>query len=478
MTSAIVIGTHFGDEGKGKIVDYFTRKQGFDVIVRYNGGGNAGHTVVLNGDEIALHLIPSGIPSGKIGVITGGVVVDPKALMNERLYLQERKINLEGKLFVDGTANLVLPHHRVEDYFIEIQRGKNRRGTTGRGIGPAYSAMAARESIRVYDLVDFDRFREMFRIAVEREHKKMVEQGMTPENLQEILEQMTKVEQKANAGMLQSGILRPEHVDFTRFYRNGNFNLEEMLDDFSRIAAKLKPFVADTSLLLTQFIVEGKKVLFEGAQGTFLNVNMHPPYVTSSYTTAGGAALSGIPLQSIDRVIGVTKAYTTRVGSGPFPTKIEDKDLQQRLREQGGEFGATTGRPRDCGWLDLPMLRRAILENGMTELAMTKLDVLSRLNIPEIPVCIAYEINGFTEYIAPKDTAAFAMAKPIYSSLPSWSEDISSVRAISGLPKPAREYAAYLELLVNDSHIPLYKNNFIGINLISVGKDSESTIKV
>jgi adenylosuccinate synthase len=401
MPAIVLLGAQWGDEGKGKATDILGDR--VDYVVRYQGGNNAGHTVVIGNQKYALHLFPSGILSpNAIPVIGNGVVIDPAVLLEEIKGLNERGIDT-SKLVISTNAHLITPYHRTIDKVSERFLGKAKIGTTGRGIGPAYADKISRIGIRVQDLFD-----------------------------QSILQK--KLE----------GALKDKNQVLTKVFNRKDMQVEEILEEFLGYAEVLRPYIADTVLLLNKALENGKTVLLEGSQGTLLDVDHGTyPFVTSSNPTAGGACTgSGIGPTKIERVIGIVKAYTTRVGSGPFPTELENED-GERLRTIGHEYGTTTGRNRRCGWYDAPIARFAVRINGLTDFFLTKLDVLTGWE--RIPVCVAYEIDGKRVEEVPSSQTDFHHAKPIYEYLPGWSEDISKARALSDLPKNARDYIAFVE---------------------------------
>jgi len=401
MPAIVLVGAQWGDEGKGKATDLLGDT--VDYVVRYQGGNNAGHTVVIGSEKYALHLLPSGILSPNVvPVIGNGVVIDPAVLLDEIRGLDARGINT-SKLVISTNAHLITPYHRTIDKVSERFLGKSKIGTTGRGIGPAYADKISRIGIRVQDL--FDR---------------------------SILEQ--KLE----------GALNDKNQVLTKVFNRKNMSVSEILEEYLAYAEILLPYVADTSLLLDKALKAGKTVLLEGSQGTLLDVDHGTyPFVTSSNPTAGGACTgSGIGPKAITRVIGIVKAYTTRVGSGPFPTELLDED-GDKLRTIGHEYGTTTGRNRRCGWYDAPIARYAVRINGLTDFFLTKLDVLTGWE--KIPVCVAYDVDGTRHDELPASQTDFHHAKPIYEYLPGWKEDISKARTISDLPKNAQDYVKYLE---------------------------------
>ena len=401
MPAIVIVGAQWGDEGKGKATDLLGDR--VEYVVRYQGGNNAGHTVVIGDQKYALHLLPSGILSPSVvPVIGNGVVIDPGVLLQEIKGLNERGINT-SKLVISANAHLITPYHRTIDKVTERFLGNNKIGTTGRGIGPAYADKINRISIRVQDLFD-----------------------------------PSILEQKIEAA------LRDKNQVLTKVFNRKGMEVKQIVDEYLEYADILRPYVTDTSLLLNQALAAGKVVLLEGSQGTLLDVDHGTyPFVTSSNPTAGGAcAGSGIGPTKITRVIGILKAYTTRVGSGPFPTELFDED-GEALRRIGGEVGVTTGRNRRCGWFDAPIARYATRVNGLTDFFLTKLDVLTGWE--KIPVCVAYDIDGTRVEEIPTTQTDFHHAKPIYEYLPGWKEDISKARSLEDLPANARSYVQYLE---------------------------------
>ena len=401
MPAIVLLGAQWGDEGKGKATDILGDR--VDYVVRYQGGNNAGHTVVIGDQKYALHLLPSGILSPNvIPVIGNGVVIDPAVLLDEIKGLNERGIDT-SKLVISSNAHLITPYHRTIDKVSERFLGKAKIGTTGRGIGPAYADKISRIGIRVQDLFD-----------------------------ESILQK--KIE----------GALKDKNQVLTKVFNRKDMQVSEILEEYLGYAEILRPYIADTALLLNQALENGKTVLLEGSQGTLLDVDHGTyPFVTSSNPTAGGACTgSGIGPTKIERVIGIVKAYTTRVGSGPFPTELENED-GEKLRTIGHEYGTTTGRNRRCGWYDAPIARFAVRINGLTDFFLTKLDVLTGWE--KIPVCVAYEIDGKRVEEVPSSQTDFHHAIPIYEYLPGWNEDISKARSLAELPKNARDYIAFLE---------------------------------
>ncbi len=422
MPATVIVGAQWGDEGKGKIVDLLAERS--DVVCRYQGGPNAGHTIIRDGESFALRHIPSGILyPGTVCVVGAGCVVDPGVLLEEIDDLEARGISTH-QLRLSGNAHLIMPWHVAIDSASERRLGKLQIGTTRRGIGPAYADKAARLGIRVQDILDPKILRQKFETA------------LTEKNL--ILERVHGVE--------------PLEVA----------DLAERMEAF---AARLRPYVADTSLLVDRALREGKRVLFEGAQGTLLDLDHGTyPFVTSSNPVAGAAATGiGIGPNRIDQVIGVAKAYVTRVGEGPFPTEIEGRE-QSRVRKLGAEYGTVTGRERRCGWLDLVALRFAVRVNGITSLALTKLDVLSEF--AEIPMCVRYRLRDGSETADfPAHQSDFHSARPIYETLPGWREPLDGVTALDDLPPGARRY---VELVAREIEVD--------VSLIGTGAERESVL--
>ena len=423
MPAIVLVGAQWGDEGKGKATDLLGHR--VDYVVRYQGGNNAGHTVVVGDEQFALHLLPSGILTPSVTPVIGnGVVVDPQVLFEEIAGLQARGIDT-GRLVVSADAHLITPYHVVLDKVTERFLGKAKIGTTGRGIGPAYSDKVARLGVRVQDLFD-----------------------------EKILRQ--KVE----------GALVSKNQVLVKAYNRKAVDTAEVAEYLLGFADRLRPLVADTSLLLNGALDKGKVVLLEGGQGTLLDVDHGTyPFVTSSNPTSGGACTgSGIGPTRITRAVGILKAYTTRVGSGPFPTELFDAD-GQRLQQIGGEVGVTTGRSRRCGWFDAPIARYAARVNGLTDFFLTKLDVLS--DWERIPVCVAYDIEGRRSDELPMTQSDFHHARPIYEYLPGWRTDISGCRAWEDLPPNARSYVEFLQAAAGAP-----------ISAIGVGPDRDATISL
>jgi len=401
VPATVIVGAQWGDEGKGKIVDLLAQHS--DVVCRYNGGPNAGHTIVVGEETYKLRHLPAGILSGKECVIGAGCVVDPGSLCEELDELERRGLSTE-RLHLSGNAHLVMPWHVAIDQASERRLGKLRIGTTRRGIGPTYADKAYRLGIRVQDLLDPKILRQKIEVA-----------------------------------------LAEKNLWLERVYGVPPIELEELAARSEEFAQRLRPYIADTSLLVDRALRDGKRVLFEGAHATLLDIDHGTcPFVTSSPTVAGGATTGiGIGPTRIDSVLGVAKAYVTRVGEGPFPTEIEGPD-QQRLRELGGEYGTVTGRERRCGWLDLVGLRYATRLSGFTALALTKLDVLSAFS--ELPVCVRYRLpDGEETADFPAHQSDFHAAEPVYEVLPGWEEPIGEVEELSDLPEAARRYVAFVE---------------------------------
>ena len=417
MPGTVIVGAQWGDEGKGKIVDLLAADS--DLVCRYQGGPNAGHTIVVGEETYKIRAIPSGIITGKPSAIGAGCVVDPQVLIEELDDLESRGHETAGLVFVSGNAHLIMPWHVTLDGARERRLGKLEIGTTRRGIGPAYADKATRIGIRVQDLLD-----------------------------PKILLQKIEV------------ALAEKNVWLERVYGIEPVALETVDERYEQYAQRLRPYVADTSLLVDRALRDGKDVLFEGAQGTLLDLDHGTyPFVTSSSTVAANAAVSlGIGPTRIDEVVGVAKAYVTRVGAGPFPTEIEGPD-QQRMRELGREFGTVTGRERRCGWLDLVALRYAVRVNGITSLALTKLDVLSHFT--EIPVCTRYRLGDGTESAEfPAHQSDFHHATPVYETLPGWEQPLDD-----GLPAAARAYVAFVERELD-----------VEVSLVGTGADRDAVV--
>ena len=424
MANIVIVGTQWGDEGKGKIVDLLADVA--DVVVRFQGGNNAGHTMVVNGEQFISHLVPSGILQKKTCYIGNGVVVDPKVLIDEMEYLLCRGIDISPeKLKISALAHIIMPYHSQMDVARESLKGKNKIGTTGRGIGPCYEDKVSRQGIRLVELIDPELFRERL-LAIIDEKNFYLQQ-----------------------------YLSSSAVDF-----------QAVMDVFSQYAERLKPHVANISVELHEAIMAGKQLLFEGAQGTHLDIDHGTyPFVTSSNTVAGNACCgSGVGPKHITGVMGIVKAYTTRVGQGPFPSELFD-DIGNRIQQKGAEFGATTGRKRRCGWLDMVVLNNAVRLNGLTSLAITKLDVLGGLDTLSICTGYAYKDKILKEF--PANLKMLSECRPVYETLPGWPEDISNIRCREELPKNTRNYLSRIEELTQTP-----------IGIISVGPGRDETIVV
>lgn len=422
MSVSIIVGSQWGDEGKGKIVDILSEK--FDIVVRYQGGANAGHTVQIGDRQYILHLIPSGIlRENVVCVIGNGVVIDPKALLDEIQLLENSGISIKGRLFISQNAHLIMPYHKLLDSINE--NTSTKIGTTGRGIGPCYIDKYARKGIRIVDLLDRSVLEEKIKINIEE----------------------------------KNNILR-------KVYNHEELNVDDIINEYLEFDQKIDKYITDVPTYLNNAMADGKSILLEGAQGTLLDIDHGTyPFVTSSNPTSGGACTgSGIPPTKISSVIGIVKAYTTRVGLGPFPTEMFG-DEGNKLREVGVEFGATTGRPRRCGWFDAFLVNYSRMINGIERVAITKLDVLSYLE--EIKVCVAYEINGKQLKSYPTDVNQMMQVKPVYESLPGWKSDISNVKDYDELPSAAKDYLSFI------SHQGGFE-----ISLISVGPRRLQTIEL
>lgn len=423
MSALVIVGTQWGDEGKGKIVDVIADR--VDAVVRFQGGNNAGHTLVVNGKKRIFHLIPSGILHTHILCMIGnGVVIDPAVLLEEIDRLEGDGIAVTpDRLKISAHAHVIMPYHKALDNARELRKGKAKIGTTGRGIGPCYEDKAARTGIRVHDLIDEKVFLEKLRKGIEE-----------------------------------------KNFLLKNFYGVDPVSEEETASRYLEYGLRLKPYIDDVSQLVNRYLAEGKNVLFEGAQGTFLDVDHGTyPFVTSSNTLAGNVCCGvGLGPSSLDYVVGVVKAYTTRVGSGPFPTELPD-ELGVLIRERGGEYGSTTGRPRRCGWLDSVMLRKAVRLNGLQAVVITKLDVLTGL--PEIKIATGYRVNGRILDETPCDPETFSRCEPLYEILPGWSEDISRIRSYEDLPGNTKRYIERIEALLG---VPVW--------MISVGSSRHETI--
>lgn len=421
MPTLVIVGMQWGDEGKGKIIDYLAEKA--DFIARFQGGSNAGHTVMVGGEKYVFHLIPSGIlhPNKKC-IIGNGVVIDPKALIEEIKYLKEKGVSFNNNLFISENAHLIIPYHRIMDEEKEKKRTK-KIGTTHRGIGPCYTDKVGRIGIRMIDFLDEETFNE----KLER-------------NLEE------------------------KNFLFENYYHREKVDLEEITREYDSLRDKIKNFVTDISKILNNAIKEGKYVLFEGAQGAHLDIDFGTyPYVTSSNPISGGACTGcGVGPNKIDRVLGVVKAYTTRIGAGPFPTELPE-DLQERIRNKGNEFGATTGRPRRCGWFDAIIAKKSIEINGIEGVAITKLDVFD--GEEKIKICVGYKYQGKKIDYFPSLLKVIEKVEPVYEELPCWEESTKEAKSFNELPTNAKNYLKRVEELMG---VPIF--------LISVGTEREKTI--
>jgi adenylosuccinate synthase len=406
MSVVVIVGAQWGDEGKGKIVDVLTEKA--DAVARYQGGHNAGHTVVINNEKFILHIIPSGIlHGGKACIIGNGVVVEPKSLIEEIDGLTKRGIKIGADLFLSRSAHLIMPYHAAIEREQERLKGSKKIGTTGKGIGPAYVDKIARTGIRAGELL----YPEIFK-------------GKLKNNLADI-NHLLKV-----------------------LYNAPSFDVDDIYSEYMRYAERLSGYIADTDIIVNRMIDEDKNLLFEGAQGTLLDVDHGTyPYVTSSNSAAGGACTGlGVSPTKISSVVGVVKAYTTRVGEGPFPTEIKDS-LGEKIRGKGGEYGATTGRPRRCGWLDMVALRYAVRINGFRGIALTKLDILDGLE--KIKICAAYRCEGRLYKDFPKELNILEKCEPVYEEIGGWKENTSGVKSFEKLPSAAQAYIKEIERELN-----------------------------
>ncbi|WP_252313719.1 adenylosuccinate synthase [Sinobaca sp. H24] len=420
MSSIVIVGTQWGDEGKGKITDYLSENA--EVVARYQGGNNAGHTIVFGGDTYKLHLIPSGIfYSDKICVIGNGMVIDPKALVEELKYLHDRNVDTSN-LRISNRAHVILPYHIKLDIVEEESKGSNQIGTTRKGIGPAYMDKAARTGIRIADLLDKEEFREKL-----------------DRNLKEKNRLLEKI------------------------YETEGFELEEVLEEYYEYGQLVSKYVDDTSVVLNDAIDQGRRVLFEGAQGVMLDIDQGTyPFVTSSNPIAGGVTIgSGVGPSKIHHVVGVSKAYTTRVGDGPFPTELLD-ETGDKIRQVGNEYGTTTGRPRRVGWFDSVVVRHARRVSGITDLSINSIDVLT--GIETLRICTAYRYRGEVMEHFPASLKVLAECEPVFEELPGWTEDITGVKSLDDLPVNARHYLERISQLTN---IPL--------SIFSVGPDRDQT---
>lgn len=421
MPVSVVLGLQWGDEGKGKIVDLLASRA--DYVVRYHGGNNAGHTVVVKNKKFSFHLIPSGIFHKKtIAIIANGVVIDPEVLCGEMDILVKEGIDLKKKLVISPRAHLILPYHKMLDAAYENARGKNKLGTTKRGIGPAYSDKVSYNGIRVYDLADWNIFTEMYRFQAKIKNKILKTFGVKP------------------------------------------VNIEVSLKELKKFRDRILPYIKDTFNLLVKASSSGKRILFEGAHGIMLDLDWSPyPYSTASNTITGEINIgSGLPLKSLNRVVGVVKAFTSRVGEGPFPTELHNH-TSSSIREKGAEFGTTTGRPRRIGWLDLEAVKFSCVINSVSELAITKLDILSGLK--ELKVCTGYSLGGKSISYSDCGHRELIKVKPVYKSFPGWKNDISDIKSFSKLPLECRRYLDFIQKFLN-----------VPVKLISVGAERNCNV--
>jgi adenylosuccinate synthase len=422
VANIVIVGTQWGDEGKGKIVDLLAEHA--DFVVRFQGGNNAGHTMVVNGEQFISHLVPSGILQGKTCFIGNGVVVDPEVLLNEIETLKNKGISISPEnLMISERAHVIMPYHKQVDHAREKMKGDQKIGTTGRGIGPAYEDKATRRGIRFVDLLDSESFEDKVR-----------------------------------------SILDEKNFYLKHYMNSETIESEAVIESYKDYTQKLAPYVTNISIVIDEAIKEGKQVLFEGAQGTHLDIDHGTyPYVTSSSTVSGNACCgSGVGPGTISGVMGIVKAYTTRVGAGPFPTELFDY-VGDQIQKKGVEFGATTGRKRRCGWLDNVIVRNAVRLNGLTGLVITKLDVLGGLD--PLKICTAYEYHGKTMNHFPADLKMLGKCKPVYEEHPGWNEDISKMKTFAELPENARKYLKRIEKLTQTP-----------IEIVSVGPGRDETI--
>ncbi|MDD5449117.1 MAG: adenylosuccinate synthase [Candidatus Omnitrophica bacterium] len=421
MSNIVIVGAQWGDEGKGKIIDILAEKA--DYIVRFQGGNNAGHTVVIDGKEFIFHLLPSGIlHKGKICVIGNGVVIDPKSLLDEIAFVRSKGIKIEGNLFISDEAHIIFPYHQRMDSLREREK-RGKIGTTKRGIGPCYADKVSRSGIRVQELFDKDSFRDKLKINLKEKNK-----------------------------------------IFKCLYGNKGFSFDKIYNEYCGYGRQIKKYAANTTLLLNRALKNKKSILFEGAQGTLLDIDHGTyPYVTSSNATAGGACTgTGVGPNKIDKVIGVVKAYTTRVGEGPFPTEF-GPELMQVIRNKGKEYGATTGRPRRCGWFDAVIARYSVMLNGIDEIVVTKLDVLDDLE--KIKICVGYKYKGKIYKDFPTDMSLLKYSQPVYEECDGWLADTSVIETFSGLPDNAKKYINKLERLL-----------LARVSMISIGSERKQLI--
>jgi adenylosuccinate synthase len=424
MTNTCVIGLQWGDEGKGKIIDILAKD--YDIIVRYQGGGNAGHTLIIDDEKFIFHLIPSGIlhPDKKC-VIGNGIVFDPRLFLDEVAGLSKRNINVNRNLFVSDRAHVVFPYHKKLDLLIEKQKGNSMIGTTGRGIGPCYTDKIARDGIRVAELLHKEHFKEKLKKTVEEKNRLFVD-----------------------------------------LYKDEPVSWEEIYEEYCVYAEKISPFVCDTVDLMAKAIEDNKKILFEGAQGALLDVDFGTyPYTTSSNASAGGVSPGiGVSPKQIHDIIGITKAYATRVGSGPFPTEI-DGEQGEHIRKKGGEFGSTTGRPRRCGWFDAVAIRHSVRISGVDSLIVTKLDVLD--DQETIRICTGYKSYEKVYNNFPADLDVLENCEPVYEEISGWLEDTSNVRDVKDLPGKAMDYIRKIEEIIG-----------LKVKMVSVGPERLQIVSI
>lgn len=421
MSVTVVVGSQWGDEGKGKIVDILSGQS--DIVARYQGGANAGHTLEIGDKKYVLHLIPSGIVREDVKCVIGnGVVIDPKALLDEIRFLENEGISMKNRLFISHNAHIIMPYHKLLDALIEEHK-KEKIGTTGRGIGPCYADKISRRGIKVVDLLNKERLKEKLRLVMEE-----------------------------------------NNIYLKKIFDHPESDIEETIREYLEFDSIIDEYITDTASLLHRAIQDGENILLEGAQGTLLDVDHGTyPFVTSSNPTSGGACIgTGIPPTKIDTVFGIVKAYTTRVGEGPFPTELLD-ETGDKLRKCGNEFGATTGRPRRCGWFDAYQLHYSAMINGIGTAALTKLDVLS--DFESINVCVGYEIEGKPLKSFPTDYYRMNRVTPLYETLPGWNKDISGCNSFNELPSETKDYIQFLE-----------KKTGIAFSIISVGPKRSETI--
>jgi adenylosuccinate synthase len=424
MPVTIIVGAQWGDEGKGKIIDLLS--ENIDIVARYQGGANAGHTVCIGEKNYVLHLIPSGIFHEHVTCVIGnGVVIDPLALMDEMAMIKNLGISLQGRFFISHNAHLIMPYHKMLDRAREEGQGSAKIGTTGRGIGPAYIDKASRSGIKIVDLLN----------------------------------------RKILADKLKKNIEEKNQI-LKKIYASEELDVDAIIHEYQEFDEKIDEFITDTAFMLNNAIAQGKHILAEGAQGALLDMDHGTyPYVTSSNPTSGGACTGlGIPPTSINSIIGVVKAYTTRVGNGPFPTEL-DNNIGQRMRDVGHEYGATTGRPRRCGWFDAVSLRYSAMINGITDIAITKLDVLD--DFEEIDICIGYEYQGRRIKTFPTDCESLTHITPIYETFQGWKQSLSEIRDFDEMPRRAQEYVAALGRLTHTS-----------VSIVSIGARRDQTIIV